>query len=168
MELKLFREVHQFEEWLNIANYSNYRDGEDEGKIVLTNEFRQEMLEYLQNTINTKDNFYLSYGVPLLLALKNNKDGKIIGTALIRRDEHNICACQVNNIAVSKSFRRKGVGRLMLEEIAKLVHEHSNFKYISLTTSSSQGFYQRIGMQLAGVLNIGDKKRFYFIKQIRG
>ena len=165
MRLELFCNEDEFEEWLKIANYSNYADGEDEENIKIREDFRQEMKSCLENTKKLQKDFKISFGLPILLVFREK--GSIIGTGSLRRDEHKVSACQVNTIAIAKDKRRQGLGKKLMDEIAKLVRKHSDFKYLTLTTSGSQGFYQKIGMRLCGVLDFGKSKRYFFARQLR-
>ena len=109
MRLELFCNEDEFEEWLRIANYSNYADGEDEENIKIREDFRQEMKICLENTKKLQKDFKISFGLPILLVFREK--GSIIGTASLRRDEHKVSACQVNTIAIAKDKRRQGLGK---------------------------------------------------------
>lgn len=165
MKLELFCNDDEFEKWLKIANYSNYADGEIEENIKISDDFRKEMKICLENTKKLQKDFEISFGLPILLVFRDKKD--IIGTGSLRRDEHKVSACQVNTIAIAKDKRRQGLGKKLMDEIAKLVRKHSDFKCLTLTTSSSQGFYQKIGMRLCGVLDFEKSKRHFFARQLR-
>lgn len=166
MKLELFLDESKFEEWLKIAVYSNYADGEKEENIIISEDFRHEMRVCFENSQSLPKEFQLSFGLPILLAFRSDA-GQIVGTASLRRDEHKVSACQVNTVAILPEYRRQGLGKQMMREIEVFVFSHSKFKFITLTTSSSQKFYERIGMRLCGVLDFGTSKRYYFAKKIR-
>ena len=118
MRLELFCNEDEFEEWLRIANYSNYADGEDEENIKIREDFRQEMKICLENTKKLQKDFKISFGLPILLVFREK--GSIIGTGSLRRDEHKVSACQVNIIAIAKDKRGQGFGKNLWTKLQNL------------------------------------------------
>lgn len=165
MKLVLVKNDIDFKKWLEIACHSRFPVNENLENIYIEPEFEEEMSINFNYTKTLDDNFKIKFGHAILLALVN-KDNEIVGTVCVRKDNHKYGACHINNIAIHPTYRKQGLGRLLIEKTCELVSKHSDFKYITLTTDSAREFYKHIGMKLAGVLNFGIKKRYYFFKEI--
>lgn len=166
MKLQLLKDEKQFDDWLEIAAHSLFPVDEKIENIHIEPDFREQMLYNFDYTLTLRDDFKITFGPAILLALKN-KEEKIIGTVCIRKDYHKHGACQINNIAIHPDHRGQGYGKLLIDKIAEVILKHSDFNYITLTTDSAREFYRHIGMSFAGVLDFGEKKRYYFYKKIR-
>lgn len=165
MKLEIFKNKKQLYDWLDIAKYSNYPESEKENNIRISHSFLKEIKTSFYFTRKFHKSICINDGFSILLALINEKK-EIIGTATIRKDYHKTCACQINNVAIKKGYRRQGLGQTLIHEIEKFVAEHSEYKLITLTTGCSRGFYENIGMTLAGILKFEDCERYFFYKNI--
>ena len=166
MKLQILKNENEFNEWLAIASCSLFPVNEKKEKIYIEPDFREQMIYNFDYTLSLRDDFIISFGPAILLALKNNEE-KIIGTVCIRKDYHKHGACQINNISIDPDHRGQGYGKLLIDKTVEVVLNHSDFEYITLTTDSAREFYRHIGMSFAGVLDFGEKKRYYFYRKIR-
>lgn len=166
MKLQLIKNEDEFNKWLEIACFSLFPVNEKPENIYIEPDFREEMLYNFKYTLTVKNDFVIKFGPAVLLALKNDEDN-IIGTVCIRKDYHKHGACQINNIAIHPEFRGQGYGKLLIDKTAEMVLGHSDYNYITLTTDSAREFYRHIGLEFAGMLDFGEKKRYFFYKKIR-
>ncbi len=165
MKVEIFCNKDELKDWLEVAKFSNFEENEKLENIFIDSEFEKEMMQSVDFTEKLPKNFQITFGPSILLCLKN-EDGKIVGTSSIRRDEHKRSAIQVNNVAIHPNFRRNGYGKFLIEDTKRIAKEHSNARYLTLTTGGSHYFYEKIGMRLAGVLDFEDCKRYYFYSYI--
>lgn len=166
MKLQLLKNKKEFNEWLEIASHSLFPVNEKLENIYVKPEFKEEMLYNFDYTLTLNEDFKISFGPSILLALKND-NGDMVGTVCVRKDKHKSEACQINNIAINPDYRKQGYGKMLIDKVSELVLSRSNFKFITLTTDSARDFYKHIGMNLAGILDFVDKKRYYFYRKIR-
>lgn len=166
MKLELLTNENELTEWLKIACHSRFPINEKPENIYIESDFEEEMYLNFNYTLSLPQNFVITYGPAILLALKNENE-EIVGTVCVRKDNHKYGACQINNIAIHPNYRKQGLGRLLIDKTCELVSNHSDFFYISLTTDSAREFYKHIGMNLAGILDFGERKRYYFYKEIK-
>lgn len=165
MKVEIFKNKDEIYDWLEIAKFSNFEENEKIENIHIDKEFERAIIESVEFTNSLPQDFKITYGSSILLCLRNDND-EIVGTASIRRDYHKGDAVQVNDVAIHPDHRRKGYGNLLIEGVRKLAKEHSNGHFLTLTTGGSHGFYESIGMTLAGVLDFGVKKRYFFYKKL--
>lgn len=91
-----------------------------------------------------------------IFKIVQNTDGKIIGFALVRllvgNSNNSFDSAEVHNIAVRKSFQKKGIGQMIFDEILRVLKE-KNVKEIWLEVRESNAkaiaFYQKKRFQKA-------------------
>jgi len=93
-----------------------------------------------------------------IFKIAQNADGKIIGFALVRLlignsnfSENSFDSSEILNIAVRKSFQKKGIGQMIFDAILKSLKK-KNIKEIWLEVRASNAnaiaFYQKNGFEL--------------------
>ena len=89
-----------------------------------------------------------------IVVVFSKKEGKIIGAGSLFciRKLHNNPVCQIEDFIITKDYRNKGIGRMILQKLISFAKE--DFKCYKIILKSNQenfDFYEKIGFSPAGV-----------------
>ena len=133
-------------------------------KIIDLNE---EQLEIIENKLSTFDETYITYKMDGNIQIGIEEDGKLVA---------GLDACitafkilYVSTVYVDEGYRRKGYGKLLIEEMEKRASE-MGINTIRLDTFSWQGkeFYEALNYEVVGSYenNIDGYAEYFFLKRI--
>ena len=133
-------------------------------KIIDLNE---EQLEIVENKLSTFDETYITYKMDGSIQIGIEEDGKIVAGL-----EACITAFKilyVSTVFVDEAYRRKGYGKMLIEEMEKRAKAMS-VNTIRLDTFSWQGkdFYEALNYEVVGSYeNLTDGyAEYFFLKRI--
>jgi ribosomal-protein-alanine N-acetyltransferase len=75
-------------------------------------------------------------------------DDRVAGFAVARRVAN--AESEILNLAVDPAFRRRGIGRMLVDEI-RLRHPGDIFLEVRESNQAARGFYERLGFQMVTV-----------------
>ena len=133
-------------------------------KIINLNE---QQLESIEDKLNTFDENYITYKMDGSIQIGIEEDGKIVA---------GLDACitafkilYVSTVFVDEKYRRKGYGKLLIEEMEKRASE-MGVNTIRLDTFSWQGkeFYEALNYEIVGCYenDIDGYAEYFFLKRI--
>ena len=133
-------------------------------KIIDLNE---EQLEIIENKLSTFDETYITYKMDGNIQIGIEEDGKLVA---------GLDACitafkilYVSTVYVDERYRRKGYGKLLIEEMENRASE-MGINTIRLDTFSWQGkeFYEALNYEVVGSYenNIDGYAEYFFLKRI--
>ena len=133
-------------------------------KIIDLNE---KQLEIVENKLSTFDETYITYKMDGNIQIGIEEDGKLVA---------GLDACitafkilYVSTVYVDEGYRRKGYGKLLIEEMEKRASE-MGINTIRLDTFSWQGkeFYEALNYEVVGSYenNIDGYAEYFFLKRI--
>ena len=111
---------------------------------ILNEEWPRESKQRMKTMKRSSDNF------PICLALiddQQQNQEKVIGFVKLTSEKPFNPVIFVESLIVSKEYRRKGIGRFIMEQVEKFAKE-LNFEKIHLTTTDQQEFYLKLGYLL--------------------
>ena len=133
-------------------------------KIIDLNE---KQLEIIENKLSTFDETYITYKMDGSIQIGIEEDGKIVA---------GLDACitafkilYVSTVFVDEAYRRKGYGKILIEEMEKRASE-LGVNTIRLDTFSWQGkeFYEALNYEVVGSYenSIDGYAEYFFLKRI--
>ena len=133
-------------------------------KIIDLNE---KQLEIIENKLSTFDETYITYKMDGSIQIGIEEDGKIVA---------GLDACitafkilYVSTVFVDEAYRRKGYGKILIEEMEKRASE-MDVNTIRLDTFSWQGkeFYEALNYEVVGSYenSIDGYAEYFFLKRI--
>ncbi len=119
------------------------------GKIMKIIELNEKQVDYVEDRLNAFDKNYITYKLDGCIQIGIEENGEIVA---------GLDACitafkilYVSTVFVSEEHRRKGYGRLLMEEMEKRA-KNMGVNTIRLDTFSWQGkeFYEALGYETVG------------------
>ena len=130
-------------------------------------DLNEEQVEDIENRLDTYDENYITYKMSGNIQIGIEDDGKLIA---------GLDACvtafkilYVSTVFVDKEYRRKGVGKCLINEMEKRALD-MGINTIRLDTFSWQGkdFYEALGYKCVGQYDNGEDgySEYFFLKRI--
>ena len=130
-------------------------------------ELNENQLEIVENKLSTFDETYITYKMDGSIQIGIEEDGKIVA---------GLDACitafkilYVSTVFVDEAYRRKGYGKILIEEMEKRASE-MDVNTIRLDTFSWQGkeFYEALNYEVVGSYenSIDGYAEYFFLKRI--
>jgi GNAT superfamily N-acetyltransferase len=110
--------------------------------------YSKRVVDFFLNKIYIKDNFrqWLMTGWKIVLLAK--RDGQAVGFAVLDKPYGGVCFCRW--LGVLKDYRKKGVGKRLIQETINYAKNYGCHKIELASQSEAKKFYQKTGLVLEG------------------